>query len=554
MRHDPLAAISLAATPQTQPIPGAAQVKNAAGGYVFAKDQWNKVEDFLILGTTGGTYYTSEDKLTTVNVDVLFDAIGADGPRVVTLITDIATARPARAPTPRPYLFALAACAATGDAATRQAVKAVFPEVVRTTDHLAAFFGYWKNLAGKASARGTAPVIGRAMRTAFEGWFNREDVHDVAFPALKARQRATPAGEAMALRDVIRIAHVSGRSDAHRVLIGWLAGRVSDVEARAALPDVDDFLMAQAVTTPAEAVDVIRGRRVPWEFLPSTVLKDAVVWEELIGTIGLTALIRNLARMTRLGTLDPFMSPAVQRVVTRLTSREALAKARIHPMDVYLALKIYQSGVSKPDPRKPAQTWQPVPAVSDALEVTYDLSFAAAEPTGRKYVVAVDSSGSMSGWSKVISSGSPLGTAYEVANTIAVMLARLDGHNVHVIDVDTRIHKSKVSPRTNLRELSAWRASGGGTDLSLPFTWASQQRAAVDGFLVITDNETWAGNRHPVQALAAYRREFNPAARVIVVGMTATGYSIADPGDPGVLNVAGLDGALPKLIAGFLRG
>jgi 60 kDa SS-A/Ro ribonucleoprotein len=244
----------------------------------------------------------------------------------------------------------------------------------------------------------------------------------------------------------------------------------------------------------------------------------------------------------------------VQRVVTRLTSREALAKARIHPMDVYLALKIYQSGVSKPDPRKPAQTWQPVPAVSDALEVTYDLSFAAAEPTGRKYVVAVDSSGSMSGWSKVISSGSPLGTAYEVANTIAVMLARLDGHNVHVIDVDTRIHKSKVSLRTNLRELSAWRASGGGTDLSLPFTWASQQRAAVDGFLVITDKETWAGNRHPVQALAAYRREFNPAARVIVVGMTATGYSIADPGDPGVLNVAGLDGALPKLIAGFLRG
>jgi 60 kDa SS-A/Ro ribonucleoprotein len=41
---------------------------------------------------------------------------------------------------------------------------------------------------------------------------------------------------------------------------------------------------------------------------------------------------------------------------------------------------------------------------------------------------------------------------------------------------------------------------------------------------------------------------------VIVVGMTATGYSIGDPGDPGVLNVAGLDGALPKLIAGFLRG
>jgi 60 kDa SS-A/Ro ribonucleoprotein len=109
-------------------------------------------------------------------------------------------------------------------------VKAAFPRVVRTTDHLAAFFGYWKNLAGKPSPGRTAPVIGRAMRTAFESWFNRDDVHDVAFPALKARQRATPAGEPMALRDVIRIAHVSGRSDAHRTLIGWLAGHVSDAD------------------------------------------------------------------------------------------------------------------------------------------------------------------------------------------------------------------------------------------------------------------------------------------------------------------------------------
>ena len=87
MRQDPLAAVSLAATPQTKPIPGESQFRNAAGGYLFAKDQWNQVEDFLILGTTGGTYYTDQDKLTTANVDQLFAAIAADGPRVVKLVT-----------------------------------------------------------------------------------------------------------------------------------------------------------------------------------------------------------------------------------------------------------------------------------------------------------------------------------------------------------------------------------------------------------------------------------------------------------------------------------
>jgi 60 kDa SS-A/Ro ribonucleoprotein len=496
----------------------------------------------------------ARDDLTKTNVDVLFKAIAEDGPRLVALITEISTAQPARAPKPRPALFALAAAAAKGDPATVQAVKAAFPRVVRTTDHLAAFFGYWKNLSGKPiSSRGSlAPVIGRAMRAAFSSWF-AGDLHDVAFRALKARQRATPTGEAMALRDIIRISHPTPESPQHRALIGWLAGKTSDDVARTLLRDVDNFLTAQAVTTPAEAIAVIRERRVPWEFLPSSVLNDADVWAELTGTIGVTALIRNLAKMTRIGTLGPFMSPAVQRVVTRLANGEALIKARVHPMDLYLALKVYQSGVSRPDPRKPAQTWQPAGAIVDALETGYELSFGAVEPSGKRLLIGVDSSGSMTHYSRVVSGGSPLGTAFEVANTMAVMLARIERANVHVINVDTSVHPSRVTARANLREIASWPACGGGTDMSLPFSWALDQRLNVDGVIVFTDNETWAGRRHPVQALDAYRRSVNPQARVIVVSMTAAGYSIGDPDDPGVLNVAGLDGSLPKLITGFIR-
>ena len=92
-------------------------------------------------------------------------------------------------------------------------------------------------------------------------------------------------------------------------------------------------------------------------------------------------------------------------------------------MDLYLALKTYASGVSHPDPRKRALTWLPVGAVVDALEHAYELSFGAVEASGWRLLVVVDSSGSMSGWSRVTSSGSALGTAYEVANTMAVMLA-----------------------------------------------------------------------------------------------------------------------------------
>ncbi|MFB4271839.1 TROVE domain-containing protein [Nonomuraea sp. GTA35] len=553
MARDPLAAISTITTPQTRPMPGRSdQVQNAAGGYVFDKDLWAKVEDFLVLGTTGGTYYVSEDKLTAGNARVLFQAIAEDGPRVVRLLTDISTARPPRAPKQRPALFALAACYAEGDADTRQAAKAALAKVARTTDHLAQFFGYYKNLGGKPTARGIAPTAGRSLRTALGSWFLTGSADDVAFKACKARQRKTPQGEAFDLRDALRIAHPVADDEQRRTLLGWIAGNVTDEQAREVLPAVDRFLTAKAVTGPAQAVEVVTTAKVPWEFLPDAVLRDPGVWEALIETVGMTALIRNLARMTRLGTLKP-RAEATSRAVRRLTDREAILRARIHPMDAWLALRVYRSGVAQPNPRADRQTWHPVPAVLDALEETYELAFGTVEPSGRRLLVAVDSSGSMSWGGGVRVGGSPIGSPYEVGNAMAVMLARIERGNAHVIEVDTRVHASKVTPRTNLREIASWKPSGGGTDLSLPFTWAREQRMEVDGIVVFTDNETWAGRSHPTQALNAYRRTVNPDARVVVAAMTAAGHSIGDPKDDGVLNVAGLDASLPLVVNGFVR-
>ncbi|GGK61571.1 RNA-binding protein [Sphaerisporangium melleum] len=554
MARDPLASVSTIATLQTQRIPGRAdQVKNAAGGYAYAKDTWTRLEDFLILGTSGGTYYVGEDKLTADNADVLFKAITEDGSRVVALLVDVSTARPPRAPKNRPALFALAAAYAKGDADTRQATKTALSKVARTTDHLAMFFGYYKNLGGKATGRGSAPVVGRSLRTALGSWFLDGSPDDVAFRVCKARQRKTPQGEAFNLRDVLRIAHPSADGDQRKTLFGWIAGNISDDEARDELPAVDRFLTAKAVTTVDQAVRVVTEARVPWEFLPDAMLREAKVWDALVDTVGMTALVRNLSRMTRIGTLKP-MGDATRRAVARLTNAEAIHRARIHPMDAWLAMRVYASGRSQPNPRADAHTWQPVPAILDALEETYELAFGAVEPSGKRLLVAVDSSGSMSWGGGIVVGGSPLGSPYEVGCAMAAIMARIEKGNVHVIDVDTSVHTSKVTPRTNLREIASWRPSGGGTDLSLPFLWAARERLDVDGFLVLTDNETWAGRQHPSQALAAYRSGINANSRVVVATLTPGGYSIGDPTDAGVLNMAGLDASLPMVVNGFIRG
>ena len=85
------------------------------------------------------------------------------------------------------------------------------------------------------------------------------------------------------------------------------------------------------------------------------------------------------------------------------------------------------------------------------------------------------------------------------------------------------------------------------------FRSALERGLSLDVFEVYTDNETWAGTVHPVQALRQYRAKTGISAKLIVAGMTSTGFSIADPDDGGMLDVIGFDSAAPAVMADFAR-
>ena len=112
-----------------------------------------------------------------------------------------------------------------------------------------------------------------------------------------------------------------------------------------------------------------------------------------------------------------------------------------------------------------------------------------------------------------------------------------------------------ISPRQRLDDVlkKVDNLSFGSTDCSLPMTWALKNKVDVDTFVVYTDNETWSGTVHPFQALREYRQKTGRAAKLIVVGMTATGFTIADPNDAGMMDVVGFDTAAPQIMADFAR-
>ncbi len=112
-----------------------------------------------------------------------------------------------------------------------------------------------------------------------------------------------------------------------------------------------------------------------------------------------------------------------------------------------------------------------------------------------------------------------------------------------------------ISPRQRLDDVVSTVSNipFGGTDCALPMVWAMQHNAKVDVFVVYTDSETWFGRIHPMQALSQYREKMGIRAKLIVVGMTSNGFSIADPDDAGALDVVGFDSAVPAVMADFVR-
>lgn len=58
---------------------------------------------------------------------------------------------------------------------------------------------------------------------------------------------------------------------------------------------------------------------------------------------------------------------------------------------------------------------------------------------------------------------------------------------------------------------------------------------------------------HPKQALDAYRRKMGIQTKQVVMGMTATRFTIADPYDPFSLDIAGMDASTPQALQEFAR-
>jgi 60 kDa SS-A/Ro ribonucleoprotein len=509
------------------------QIRNSAGGATFTIDRWARLDRWLILGAEGGTYYATEKKLTKENAATLLDCLKADPNRTIQRIVEISHS--GRAPKNDPAIFALALASSHGDWTIRSYAYLALPKVCRTATHLFQFLESHKALGGG---------WGAGMRKAVSAWYNCRSADKAAYQLVKYQNR-----EGWSHADVLRLAHVVPSTTGHEMAFRWVTKGIEPFLKEPMLfGDLPTVIAAVEEAKRTEDLNalckLIVDHRLPHECVPNQWKNRPEVWEALLEDMPATAMLRNLGKLTSVGVLKP-LSKGCQKVRDTLGDREVLRNARVHPMSILVALRTYAQGHGD----KGKLSWAPVPQVKDTLDDAFYLAFEAIEPTGKAHFIGLDVSGSMS--SKI--AGSPLSCA-EAAAAMAMVTARTE-KNYAIVGFCDRLVDLGISARDSLETVlhKTRKSNFGATDCSQPILEATQARAKVDVFEVITDNETWCGSVTPDRALKRYRGASGTNAKMVVMGMTCTNFTIADPNDPGMLDVVGFDTAAPAVIADFVR-
>jgi 60 kDa SS-A/Ro ribonucleoprotein len=516
--------------PQTERI-RADQTRNNAGGFVWTVSDETRFLRYLILGTEGGTYYAGESTQTKLESEFVKDFATINGVRAVQIIREVA--RDNRAPKVDPSLLALAAVAKLGDLEARKLAWDALPEVARTGTHLLHFLEFVQLFGG----------WGRLTRAGVAKLYNDMPLERLALWAVKYKSR-----DGWTQADALRLAHPKTSDVSRNAVYKFIVDGVLEGEATdAALGMIRGHLLALEAKSDADAAALMREYRLPIEAVP-THLRGVAVYRTALETNGLTWTLRNLGNLGRIGLLTRGKWDVIGRVVNRVTDEAAIKRGRVHPLDALRAKLVYGSGKGV----RGNGEWPVEPRVLDALEQTFYTAFASLEPTGKRFVLGLDVSGSMT----MGAIGGVPGLTPNLGSTAMAMVTLRSEKNAHVMGFGNTFRDLGIRPKDTLEAAmrKTQNQSFGATDCALPMRWALENRVEADAFVVYTDNETWAGKMHPAKALEQYRQKMGIPARLVVVGMTATKFTIADPKDAGMMDVVGFDSSAPALISSFVKG
>ena len=459
-------------------------------------------------------------------------------------------------------LLAVAMCARqTVDPRTKAYCYQNLSRFCRTPTQLFMFIRYCRTPGNGNGWTPDYPRIGggHGFRRAVSQWYLRfmnvpNGSKTLAMLVTKYRKR-----NGWSHQDALRVAHPrAGPSNGCSVaaILKYIAKGFNEAkdDLQATGGDVFQYLQsvedvrAQRDPTTLDATSLaglVRQHHLTREHLNTQLLKFPDIWQALLENMPMTAMIRSLGKMSAVGILNPG-SQNETMITGRLGDFDALSNARIHPFNVLLARLTYNRRRRNNE------------AILNALDQAFYLAFTYVPPTDKRFLLALDVSASMFSGSVNGCNSIDAGTA---AAAMALVTAKTET-NYEIVAFSTTMVPLDIRRDMTLSQVKGEmrRVPSGTTDCTLPMQYAleqygSTQRRQFDVFVVYTANIPDDHLLSPVEALQDYRKRANvPDAKLVVCAMKSNGFTIADPDDINMLDVAGFDLNAPQLIRQIRRG
>lgn len=502
------------------------QVHNNSGGAVHLLSDFDTLKRFLLIGTEGGTYYQSEQDLTSKNIEIVEKYVKTNANQVLDIVQDylVRGAAPKRVA----LIYTLAYIAKrSGSPSMANRAYLIASNHLNTPTDFFDFASCIKNLGGFST--GFKKCIAR--------WYANKTDNKLDYHLAKYQQR-----NGWTHKDLLNLAHIPynpetvNRNELIKFAV-FKEGELTPSKNKTTLPDYlshpnpDTWNVntwstfnAKNIDNVADIVKLIREFKLPFESIPKPLLKEKEVWEALLVNMPMQATLRNLNNFQKHGLLE-IGSASSKIVIDRINSLEAIKSSRIHPIAILLASTMWNGTNSR---------------LKEALESAFKLAMQTVEPSGKSFIVALDTSGSMD----YPINGYPIPCVEFGAKLAKVIYDTEPGSYVGVFS-----HKFKLV--TDPNKIMEERVFG-STDPSSVITYLLEKNISIDCIITITDNECNRGYNF-TDILKKYREKVKKNVKLVVIGLTSTNFSIGDPKDPYVLGIAGFDPSVPAMISEFAK-
>ena len=540
-----------------KPVPKreAQSVQNYGGGYSLKVSPETCLERFLILGVEGSYYNIPKNKedaqklLVAENTKNVLSLLHDNPDLVLNKVAEIRKEK--RAISNDPALYVLAHACNSPNQTTKIKAYDMIEDICGTGTDLFHFLEMVTSLRGWSAG----------LRKGVSKWYTEKNWDRLVYQTLKYRQR-----DGWSQKDAIRCAHPRTTSIEKNLLFDYFVnGKTENLENFCkyksdeckgskqilAFLEIQNWKQEEkSAEQTKRLVKLILFADLTHEMIPTWYKNVPEVQEALLQKMPVLATIRMLPSLTMSGLVGPF-SAATKLIVDRITDSYQLIKAGVHPLQVLVASRVYGQGYGF----KGSGVWTPDPKIVGALEDTFDLSFKSAPITGKNYMISVDVSASMSS----LFQETPL-LYCEAAACIALTMVKREP-STHTMCFSNKLNVLGLTEKDTLQSATqkARMYNTASTDAGLPIEYAIKNELPVDVFLHITDNDFNSG-KHPLLLTEEFRKKMGrPTTRLISLGMIPYTYGIGSKRtsfgslkeDPYVLDIAGFDSSIPKLISAF---